>query len=51
VGRAFPVPEFLRDEQFTYVRWVATRLQPIILRRRITRDELRQAPFARVSAG
>jgi hypothetical protein len=44
------VPEVLRDEQFTYVRWVATRLQPIILRRRITRDELRQVPVARVSA-
>ena len=44
------MPEFLRDEQFTYVRCVATRLQPIILRRSITRDELRQVPFARVSA-
>ena len=44
------MPEFLRDEQFTNVRWVATRLQPIILRRRITREELRQVPFARVSA-
>jgi hypothetical protein len=44
------VPEFLRDEQFTYVRSVATRLQPIILRRTITRDELQYVPFARVTA-
>jgi len=43
------VPEFLRDEQFTYVRCVATRLQPIIPGSSITRDELKQVPFARVS--
>jgi hypothetical protein len=45
------VPEFIRDEQFTYVRCVVTRLQPISLGTRITRDELRQVPFARVSVG